>query len=160
MIGQRAESMSADCYQTAYDCAISEIAAITAQLQRLTRRKEQLEKLVEPLRALVSESGSTSIPAAASNGSEFEAPETAAHAFPFLVSVGASEPETILTENRAPVAQSGAGQPGHHAGRNGRSFSQEDVAELAYRFWSEGGCVHGRHEDDWFRAAMELQNSA
>ena len=42
---------------------------------------------------------------------------------------------------------------------NGRSISHEDIAGLAYRFWNERGHAHGLHEDDWFRAVHELQNS-
>lgn len=37
-----------------------------------------------------------------------------------------------------------------------RSVSQDEVARLAHRFWTERGGDHGHHEDDWFRAEQEL----
>jgi hypothetical protein len=40
------------------------------------------------------------------------------------------------------------------------SISHEHVAELAHHFWSERGCVHGHHEEDWFRAEQELHARA
>jgi hypothetical protein len=58
-----------------------------------------------------------------------------------------------------PVTQPEMEETNIGATRNGRSIPHEEIAGLAYRFWSERGQVHGLHEDDWFRAAHELQNS-
>jgi hypothetical protein len=55
--------MPANFYQIAYDHAGSEIAEIGVQLQSLNRRRELLEQLLEPLRLLVSKSGSSTTPA-------------------------------------------------------------------------------------------------
>jgi hypothetical protein len=43
---------------------------------------------------------------------------------------------------------------------NGHSISHEQVAQLAYRFWTERGHKHGHHEEDWFRAERELRGKA
>jgi len=40
------------------------------------------------------------------------------------------------------------------------AVSQEQVAQLAHRFWFERGCQHGHHEEDWFRAEQELRGKA
>jgi hypothetical protein len=39
-------------------------------------------------------------------------------------------------------------------------ITHQQVAELAHRFWTERGGVHGFHEDDWFRAEQELHARA
>jgi len=31
------------------------------------------------------------------------------------------------------------------------------IQMLAYRYWMERGCLHGCHEDDWFRAEQEIR---
>jgi hypothetical protein len=36
--------------------------------------------------------------------------------------------------------------------------SQEQVAALAHKYWSERGHQHGYHEQDWFRAEQELRS--
>jgi len=41
-----------------------------------------------------------------------------------------------------------------------KPVSQEEVAALAHRFWSERGYRHGQHVDDWFRAEQELRGKA
>ncbi|MGH9598548.1 MAG: DUF2934 domain-containing protein [Terracidiphilus sp.] len=38
------------------------------------------------------------------------------------------------------------------------AISHEQVAMLAFQFWSERGCAHGRHEEDWRRAEEELRS--
>ena len=40
------------------------------------------------------------------------------------------------------------------------SVSHEEIAQLAHRFYAERGHVHGYHEDDWFRAELELRAKA
>ena len=40
------------------------------------------------------------------------------------------------------------------------SFSREQIAKLAHRFWAERGHKHGHHEEDWFRAEQELRGKA
>ena len=39
-------------------------------------------------------------------------------------------------------------------------ISNEQVAQLAHRFWIERGHQHGSHVDDWFRAEQELRGKA
>ena len=39
-------------------------------------------------------------------------------------------------------------------------ISDDQVAELAHRFWNERGCAHGHHEEDWFRAEQLLRGKA
>lgn len=154
--------MSTNCYQIAFEHAAKEIAEINAEMQRLTRRKELLEKLLEPLKLLVPESGSVEIPTMVLDGSSVVSavPEAAAHESPVLVWPEASEPETVPPEAPAPMVQPDTAETNLHTRRNGGSLSHEVLAELAYRFWNERGQVHGHHETDWFRATYELQNSA
>ena len=39
-------------------------------------------------------------------------------------------------------------------------ISDDQVAELAHRFWNERGREHGHHEEDWFRAEQLLRGNA
>jgi hypothetical protein len=150
--------MSTDCYQTAYECAIDELAEINEQLERLIRRKALLEKLLDPLK-LVAESAPAAKPAKVEHvpGAEFfdSEPEMEASS---VILVDIPEDGESPLETQTPFVE--PHEHGVKAESNGRYFSDDEVAELAYRFWSEGGRAHGRHEDDWFRAAQELQNSA
>ena len=34
--------------------------------------------------------------------------------------------------------------------------SHDQVAQLAHRYWNEGGQQHGHHVEDWLRAEHEL----
>ncbi|MGA8781807.1 MAG: DUF2934 domain-containing protein [Terracidiphilus sp.] len=150
--------MSTDCYQTAYERAINELAEINEQLERLIRRKELLEKLLEPLK-LVAESAPVVAPAKVQHlsSAEFSDSESEADASTVIL-IDVPEAGTGPLEIQAQLEE--PEEPGGRAESNGRCFSDDEVAELAYRFWSEGGRSHDRHEDDWFRAAQELQNSA
>jgi len=38
--------------------------------------------------------------------------------------------------------------------------SYEQVAQLAHRYWAEGGYQHGHHVEDWLRAEQELHGMA
>lgn len=38
--------------------------------------------------------------------------------------------------------------------------SNEQIAQLAHRYWLERGHRHGHHEEDWFRAEQELRGKA
>ena len=40
------------------------------------------------------------------------------------------------------------------------SVSQEQVAELAHRFFAERGYQHGHAEEDWYRAEQALRKKA
>ena len=147
-------------YETAYEHATSEIAEIDAQIERLTRRKELLEKLLEPLKLLVPELAIAAVHAKVSDGSnsEFSAPNAATLA-PSVVLVEAPQVEPGPFEAPDPVIQPTIEETNAHIG-SGRPISDEDIAGLAYRLWNERGRIHGHHEEDWFRAAQELQNSA
>jgi hypothetical protein len=154
--------MSTNCYQIACEHATNEIAEINAQIQRLTRRKELLEKLLEPLKLLVPESGSVAFPVTVSDGSnsEFSATEVATQLSPAVLLADDSGPEPAWLVAPAPKLQPEVEETNLHARRNGGTISHEDIAGLAYRFWIERGQVHGNHEPDWFRAEHELQNPA
>ncbi len=154
--------MSTNCYQIAFEHATKEITEINAEMQRLTRRKELLEKLLEPLKLLVPESGSVANLAMVFGHSNADSPatEVATPVSPVVVLVEVSEPEPVPVEAPAAMVQAEAEKTNVHPRRNGGSISHEDVAGLAYRFWIERGQVHGHHEADWSRAAHELQNSA
>ena len=41
-----------------------------------------------------------------------------------------------------------------------KAVSQEQIAELAHRYWAERGHQHGHHEEDWLRAERELLGKA
>jgi hypothetical protein len=130
--------MSTNPYKIAYERATSEIAEIDAQIERLTRRKELLQKLLDPLEPLLSESASVTIPAAPFYGSDTEIPV----------------PEAPTQVSPVEMDETNA-----HARGNGRSIPHEEIAWLAYSFWNERGQVHGYHEDDWFRAAHALHDA-
>ncbi|MGA9061000.1 MAG: DUF2934 domain-containing protein [Terracidiphilus sp.] len=49
---------------------------------------------------------------------------------------------------------------GHPSNITEMKFPREQVAQLAHRFWTERGFVHGHHEEDWFRAEQELRGKA
>jgi hypothetical protein len=38
--------------------------------------------------------------------------------------------------------------------------ADDQVAQLAHRFWAERGHQHGHHEEDWYRAEQELRGKA
>ena len=153
--------MPANCYQITYEPAAREIAAINAQIQELTRRKQLLEKLLEPLALLVPPSDSP-ISVAASNGSMAEIPASGAgtEAPPLVVLLESRVVESGPFEAAAFMAPPESEETDVHENGTSRSISSEDVADLAYRFWNERGQAHGHHEEDWFRAALELQTSA
>src|SRR6202044_1912275 len=159
------------CYVIAYEHATNENAEIDEQIEKLKRRRQLLEKLLEPLQLLVPESDAVATPSAASGGldTEFSAPEASMdESSVILVEVpddppdplDASEPTTQqdLEEETIEEIDDEVDVTDVHA-RNGRRISDEDVAALAYRFWNERGESHGNHEEDWFRAMLELQES-
>ncbi len=155
--------MSTNCYEIAFEHATNEIAEIEAQIERLTSRKELLEKLLEPLKLLVRESDSAAIPAWVSEGSNSDSAtaEAAAQVSQAVELADVSEPEPGLSEAPVPLVEPQVEETTvDDAMENGESISHEEVAQLAYRFWNERGQVHGYHQADWFRAAQELQNSA
>jgi hypothetical protein len=41
-----------------------------------------------------------------------------------------------------------------------RHVSEDEVAQLAHRYWHERGRVDGHHEEDWYRAEQELRGKA
>jgi hypothetical protein len=60
-----------------------------------------------------------------------------------------------------PVIQNHHGAPENHSnGSHQPSFSQDEVARLAHKFWKESGHRHGQHEEDWYRAEQVLRSKA
>jgi hypothetical protein len=153
--------MTINCYQVAYENAISEISEIDAQLLGLTCRKELLEILLESLRPLVPESGFDAAPAgnAGDVTAEPDATGDASQDFPVVAFLEISQPEVDFHEASMEAMQPEIEVTNMTAGGRG-AHSHEDIAALAYRFWIERGCAHGHHEEDWSRAASEVQNSA
>jgi hypothetical protein len=148
--------MSVDCYQTAYEQATSELAEIDAAMERLIRRKELLVKLLEPLR-LVAASAPVAVGRSVMDDAEpgnLESEDVLEENPMVLLEIPEGELESLETSPEDPEEERDV-----HA-RNGRSIEDGKIAELAYRLWNERGQTHGAHEDDWFRAAQELQNSA
>jgi hypothetical protein len=165
-----------DDFQIAFERATREIAEIDVCVTRLARRRELLEGVVEPLKRLVAEGGGPAIipnsdaddlNRAGEGGTDlvedadaFGDPNSFGDtgssgntgsfggSFGDTGSFGQAEEETGDT-----------GEAGVHEEENPKADSREDVALLAYRFWSERGGVHGHHEEDWLRAVEELQNS-
>lgn len=41
-----------------------------------------------------------------------------------------------------------------------RGVSDEEVARLAHRYWTDRGRTDGHHEEDWYRAEQELRGKA
>lgn len=154
--------MSTNCYQIAYEHATNEVAEINAQIESLIRRKELLEKLLEPLELLVPEFGSIAIPVEAGDSAngELADEEPAAQGSPVMVLVEIAQPESEPLEATAPMMQPEVDATNLRARRNGSSAPHEEVALRAYHFWNERGQTHGYHEEDWLRATHELQNSA
>ena len=72
------------------------------------------------------------------------------------------------TELNGAAEPTAAAKPRKAAAKKGKllemaspaAVSQEQVAQLAHRFWFERGCQHGHHEEDWFRAEQELRGKA
>jgi hypothetical protein len=159
---------SNNCYQIAYEQAANEIAEIEAQIKRLTRRKALLEKVLEPLKPLIPEPDvAASVAFSRGANTELSVPEAATEASPvLLMEVPEAEPDSfedpdaMLPQELEEEADETAVHATNGRRLSGRRLSDEDVAGLAYRFWNEGGQLHGHHEDDWFRATQELLNSA
>jgi Protein of unknown function (DUF2934) len=128
--------MSNDSFQIAFERATSEITEIDAWIDRLTRRRELLAGVVEPLKRLAAAGGPAIFPDMKSEGG------------------------TDLIEDPESFSQPQEGANGDLESVNASADSPEDVAVLAYRFWNERGGIHGHHEEDWYRALEELQHSA
>lgn len=146
--------MSSNCYELAYASATNEIAEINTQIQRLIHRRELLGRLLEPLRLVVPGISSDVFPPELTNGSDAASPQLSQ----VMVPVGVPELQSASIEAPAFMMESEADQTNGEA--NGHAIRQEDVAELAYRFWNERGQVHGHHEEDWARATAEVQGMA
>lgn len=41
-----------------------------------------------------------------------------------------------------------------------QEVTDEQIAQLAHKYWQERGNQHGHDEDDWFRAEQELRGKA
>jgi len=65
-------------------------------------------------------------------------------------SASASAPTSIASKRKAaPKAAEGA-----------KSFTHDEIAKLAHRFWNERGRQHGHDAEDWFRAEQTLLGKA
>jgi hypothetical protein len=159
-----------DDFQIAFERATREIAEIDVCVTRLTRRRELLEGVAEPLKRLVAEGGG---PAIIPN-SDADDLNRAGEGGTDLVEDTVSFGDTGSSGNtgsfggsfgdtgsfgQAEEETDGTGEGKVHEEGDAEANSREDVALLAYRFWNERGGGHGHHEEDWLRAVEELQNS-
>jgi len=124
--------MPANGYQVAFDRAVNEIGVINAYLEKLSRRKELLEKLVDLLKDVKDQEDATNFAAAAHKAQQEYANFEAGSAG---------------DESEAPVSG------------DGRPYSHDQVAQLAHHFWSERGNGHGSHEQDWRLAEEKLRTA-
>lgn len=143
--------MSTDSYETARERASGEIAEIDMQVQRLNRRRGQLEKLIELLKELnaepiagvtAAESPGNSSPCAAE-----DARTLAAHL-------------EMLNEYEQAQARNGMEISAAHTGHDGQPIPAEEIARLAYRYWNERGRAPGHDDEDWLRAERELRRAS
>jgi hypothetical protein len=71
----------------------------------------------------------------------------------------AAKKDNVLTMTGAPQSK-GSQSNGSQSFSAGKSFSHDEVAKLAHRFWAERGCQDGHDEEDWLRAEQELRGRA
>ena len=131
--------MSPNGYQLALEQATNDEIEINSQIEKLNRRKQSIEKLLELLDSLMPPSR----PVGA----------LAAHPAPVAAASELSNSQNHAVPEMHPAANTAA----FPASENGRPVSHEQVARLAYRLWIESGRLHGHHEDDWLRAEKELR---
>jgi hypothetical protein len=155
--------MPTNFYETAREQACREIAVIDSNIQGLTHRKGQLEKLVALLSELESEpqQGSSAgvLPAALSSN------EPIASEVPPAQSVQESSPESStlaahlerLHEYEQSQARIGVETTGAPASQEVSAISRLQIAQRAYQFWIDRGYAHGHHEEDWLRAEAEFR---
>lgn len=58
------------------------------------------------------------------------------------------------SQSTTPVSSKPADKP---SDKPTRTWSQHDIASLAYSYWVERDFAHGSHEEDWLRAEKELR---
>lgn len=154
--------MPTNSYEIARERAFAEIAEIALRIEELTERKRRLEKLVELLAALDSAPHPDDASVAACE-SETSLPQTTPENVAPTAENAACKAPTLASQleklyeheqAQAPVAEESS-----EAGttENRRVPSHEEIAQLAYRYWTERGCTHGHDEEDWFRAERELR---
>ncbi len=68
-------------------------------------------------------------------------------------------PETVKAVKKSTKPRKSTAMKSSETQRPAKTPTHEEIAQLAYRFWTEGGCQHGRAEDDWYRAQHELQSA-
>lgn len=129
--------MPTNGYQVAFEHAVNEIGEINALLDKLTRRKDLLEKLVDLLKYVEPQTE------ASGNGSR-------------LVNAGAFR---ALHEYADSEAGSSAKESANAEKEDSQGLSADQVAQLAHHFWTERGNGHGDHEQDWRRAEEELRTT-
>jgi len=72
----------------------------------------------------------------------------------------AAKPRKSASKKTADPVAANTVSENHHATKQGRSFSQDEVARLAHSYWQQRGHKHGHHMEDWFRAEQELRSKA
>ena len=130
--------MSPNGYQLALEQATNEEIEINTQIEKLNRRKQSIEKLLELLDNLMPQSH----PVGA----------LAAHPAPVAAASELSNSQNHAVPEMHPAANTAT----FTASENGRPISHDQVARLAFRLWTESGRPDGHHEDDWLRAEKEL----
>ena len=64
----------------------------------------------------------------------------------------------MLKRNSKPSASAEVQTPAKTTAQPQQPFSQEEIAERAYRHWLDRGRPAGSPEDDWYEAEKELQS--
>lgn len=164
--------MSGDSYEIARERASGELAEIDAEIQRLNRRKGQLERLTELLKELNTEFLPGAIvvePPVGSAPEGVKAPGGDSTRAYFKEAEGlegtTQEVRTLaahlemLHEHEQARARNAEEISDTRTGEEGPPIPVEEIAQLAYRYWTERGCPNGFHEQDWFRAEQELHRA-
>ena len=66
--------------------------------------------------------------------------------------------KTLKTATTKTTKKSAA--PAEPVSISSHSPSHAEVADLARKYWAEGGYRDGHHEDDWYRAERDLRAKA
>jgi hypothetical protein len=73
------------------------------------------------------------------------------------------KPRTTKAKTEQPVNGAPQGQAAERSARSvpgPRMVSQDEIRNLAHKYWVERGRPHGGHEQDWYRAEQELRGKA
>ncbi len=67
-----------------------------------------------------------------------------------------SSGETVKAVKKPTKPRTSTAKKASEAQVPAKAPTHEEIAQIAYQFWVEGGCQHGRAEEDWYRAQHKL----